>query len=63
MKAKYAERIRFGILSARELNAPERLIGWQQMFLVDHQQDGWIVGDIGTAKAYDRQYIALRRQA
>lgn len=60
MKAKHAERIRFGILSARFDFAGHRLTFDQRFFLAEHHE--WIVGDFGTMRAYERECMKQVRQ-
>lgn len=62
MNAYQAQRIRFGILAARHTLARDRMTPDQVDYLEACEAHGWIVGDAGTLKAFDRTYSELRSQ-
>ena len=59
MNAYQAQRIRFGILAARHRHARDRMTPDQVDYLEGCEAVGWIVGDAGTIKAYDRERARL----
>ena len=60
MNAYQAQRIRFGILAARHTLARERMTPDQIDYLEGCEAHGWIVGDAGTIKAFDRECLRLQ---
>jgi len=55
MNAYQAQRIRFGILAARDTLARERMTPDQIDYLEGCEDVGWSVGNAGTRKAFDRE--------
>ena len=63
MNAYQAQRIRFGILAARHVFARDRMTPGQVEDLEGMETVGWIVGDAGTRKAFDRECLRLQTAA
>ena len=55
MNAYQAQRIRFGILAARHMIEWERMTPDQVDYLEGCEAHGWIAGDAGVQKAFDRE--------
>jgi len=55
MNAYQAQRIRFGILAARHLYDRERMTPDQIDYLEGCEAHGWMIGDAGTLKAFERE--------
>ena len=63
LKARHAERIRFGILSAREDFEFERLTPGHRAFLDECSHGALLlVGDTGTREPYNRELWNIRRR-
>ena len=63
MRATAAQRLRFGILAARHVMERDRLTPWQVDYLEGCEASGWIPGDFGTQRAYDREaWAAVHRE-
>lgn len=60
--AYQAQRIRFGILAARHTLARGTMTPDQVDYLEGCEAVGWIIGDAGTVKAYDREVINIQRR-
>lgn len=56
-----AQRIRFGILAAREILERRRLTEDQQDYIEGCELAGWRIGD--TRKAFDREWNAAQARA
>lgn len=63
MNAYQAQRIRFGILAARHIYTRETMTADQIDYLEGCEAHGWIVGDAGTLKAFDRECQELQSRA
>lgn len=59
MNAYQAQRIRFGILAARHTLAREAMTPDQVDYLEGCEAHGWVIGDAGTVKAYERECLRL----
>lgn len=57
--AYQAQRIRFGLLAARHTLARGTMTPDQVDYLEGCEAVGWIIGDAGTVKAYDREVARL----
>jgi len=55
MNAYQAQRIRFGILAARHLYDREAMTPDQVDYLEGCEAHGWMIGDAGTLKAFERE--------
>lgn len=55
MNAYQAQRIRFGILAARHLCDREAMTPDQVDYLEGCEAHGWMIGDAGTLKAFERE--------
>ena len=55
MNAYQAQRIRFGILAARHLYDREAMTPAQVDYLEGCEAHGWMIGDAGTLKAFERE--------
>ena len=53
--AYQAQRIRFGLLAARDELARDAMTWEQADYLEACELHGWMIGDAGTLKAYDRE--------
>lgn len=63
MKARHAERIRYGILAAREEFECRRLTPSQSAFMYKyHHVTALVVGYAGTQKPYAREVANIRRR-
>ena len=62
MNAYQAQRIRVGILAARHSLASRRMTSDQIDYVERCLDHGWIVGDSGTWKAWNRECAAMRQR-
>lgn len=60
-RATQAQRIRFGILAAREILERQRLTEWQQDYIEGCEAAGWGLRD--SRKAFERERFNARRRA
>ena len=58
--AYQAQRIRFGLLAARDTLARDRMTPEQIDYLEACELHGWIVGDAGTLRAYNRENLRIQ---
>lgn len=58
--AYQAQRIRFGLLAARDTLARPTMTPEQVDYLEGCELHGWMIGDAGTLKAYDREIRRIR---
>jgi putative IMPACT (imprinted ancient) family translation regulator len=55
VNAYQAQRIRFGILAARHIYDREAMTPGQVDYLEGCEANGWMIGDGGTVKAFERE--------